>query len=269
MDSQSTGSLFSTVEMKGHINVLELKTVLFGLKALTIGLTKVRIKVLTDNSTAAACINNFDTSRSRERDSAKIEIWLWASNSAIWFSVKHLTEMQNTEADFESRNHEMHTEWKSNESSFRFLFGESGFSSTIDLFATRINKQLGTSISYRPGPNCVAVNAFLINWAKEKLYAFLPFACLSKTLQNPRLAITTILPKVHRNVFTNYFCSSQENKLVSTKPTFNTSPTSQKTVTASLLCRWGNDALTNDVGKFIINSWVEKTKKQYRTYFDQ
>ena len=98
---------------------------------------------------------------------------------------------------------------------------------------------------------------------------FFHFACLSKTLQNPRLAITTILPKVNRNVFTNYFCSSQENKLVSTKPTFNTSPTSQKTITASLLCRWGNDALTKDVGKFIINSWVEKTKKQYRTYFDQ
>ena len=138
--------------------------------------------MLTDNSTTAACINNFDISRSRERDSAKREIWLWASNSAIWFSVKHLTEMQNTEADFESRKHEMHTEWKLNESAFRFLCGESGFSPTIDLFATRINKQLGTSISCRPGPNCVAVNAFLINWAKEKLYAFLPFCMF---VQNP------------------------------------------------------------------------------------
>ena len=57
------------------------------------------------------------------------------------------------------------------------------FSPTIDLFATRINIQLRTFVSYRPDPNCVAVNAFLINWEKMKFYAFPLFACLSKALQ--------------------------------------------------------------------------------------
>ena len=50
MESQSTGGLFSTSEMKEHISVLELKAILFGLKALAKSLTKVHIKVLTDNS---------------------------------------------------------------------------------------------------------------------------------------------------------------------------------------------------------------------------
>ena len=69
MESQSTGGLFSTSEMKEHINVLELKAILFGSKAVAKSLTKVHIKVLTDNSTAVACINKFGTSRSQECDS--------------------------------------------------------------------------------------------------------------------------------------------------------------------------------------------------------
>ena len=83
------------------------------------------------------------------------------------------------------------------------------------------------------------------------------------------MAITTISPKINRNVFTYYFYSSQEKKLVSTKPTITASPTSQKTITASLLSRWGNDRLTKNVEDLIINSWAENTRKQYRTYFGQ
>ena len=66
-----------------------------------------------------------------------------------------------------------------------------------------------------------------------------------------------------------FLYSSQENKLISTKPTFTTSLTSQKTITASLLSRWDNDTLTKDVEDLIVNSWAEKTRKQYKTYFGQ
>ena len=63
----------------------------------------------------------------------------------------HPLLIQNTEAAFESRKHEIHTEWKLNESVFHFIRGELEFSSTIDLFAIRI--------------------------------IFPPFACLPKTLE--------------------------------------------------------------------------------------
>ena len=112
MDSNSTGGLFSISEMKAHINVLELKAILLGLKALTKGLTKVYIKVLTGNSTAVACINKFGNTRSQERDSVTKEIWQWVSDSSVWLSATHLTEIRNAEADFESRKYEIHTEWK-------------------------------------------------------------------------------------------------------------------------------------------------------------
>ena len=139
MESQSTGGLFFTSEMKEHINVLEMKAIFFGLKALGKDLTKVRVKVLTYTSTAVACINKFDTSRSQKYDSVTKEIWQWASDSSLWLSAAHIAGIKNTEANFESWKHEIHTEWKLNESVFHFICGELGFSPTIDLFAKSEN----------------------------------------------------------------------------------------------------------------------------------
>ena len=131
------------------------KVILFGLKALVKGLTKVPMKVLTDNSTAVAYISKFGASRSQECDSVTKEI----SNSAnsatylpelqhIYISPTYLPEKQNTEADF-TRNtkHEIHTEWKLNKFVFHFIYGELGLSPTIDLFAARKNTQLRTFVS--------------------------------------------------------------------------------------------------------------------------
>ena len=171
MESQSMGGLSSTSEMKKHINVLELKAIVFGLKSLAKGLTKVYIKVLADNWTAVACINKFGTSRSHDCESVTKEIWQWASDSSIiWLYATHLPEIQITEVVFESQKHEIHTEWQLKESLFHFISGELGFSSTIDLFATRINTQLGTFVSYRPDQDCVAANAFLIIWEKYSMH---------------------------------------------------------------------------------------------------
>ena len=62
MESQSAKTIFSTSEKKEHTNILGMKAILFGLKALVKGFTKPHIKVLSDNSTAVACIKNFCTS---------------------------------------------------------------------------------------------------------------------------------------------------------------------------------------------------------------
>lgn len=63
MQCQSTGGLFSTLEKEDHINLLELKAVLFGLRLLAKDSKSIHIKVLYNISTAAACINTFCTSR--------------------------------------------------------------------------------------------------------------------------------------------------------------------------------------------------------------
>ena len=104
MESNSTGDLFATSEMKEHINLLELKAILFGLKALAKGLTKIHIKVLTDNSTEGACRSKFGTSRSQNCDSVTIDIWQWVSESSVWLPATHLPGTQNMEGGFDLEN---------------------------------------------------------------------------------------------------------------------------------------------------------------------
>ena len=69
MESKSNCELFSTLEKEDHINVLELRAVLFGLRSLKKDLKSIHIKALCHKSTAVACINKFGTSRSFECDS--------------------------------------------------------------------------------------------------------------------------------------------------------------------------------------------------------
>ena len=133
MESNSTEDLYSTSEMKEHINFLELKAVLFGLKSLAKGLTKIYITVLTENSTAVACINKFDTSRSQECDSIK-KVCNKLTRNKKYRSRLWISEIWNT--------HWIETVCI--ESAFYFIYGELRFFPTIDLVATRLNTQLRT-----------------------------------------------------------------------------------------------------------------------------
>lgn len=66
---------------------------------------------------------------------------------------------------------------------FRRAVNALNFTPEIDLFATRINNQLDRYVSFRPDPNCIAVNAFIIDWKHLEFYAFPPFICLPKVIQ--------------------------------------------------------------------------------------
>ena len=102
MGSSSTGRLFSHEETKNHINVLELKALLFGLESLARDIRLSRIKILCDNSTAVACINKFGTSHSGKCNTLTKQIWKWAQENENWLSATHIPGIQNTEADLES-----------------------------------------------------------------------------------------------------------------------------------------------------------------------
>ena len=73
--------------------------------------------------------------------------------------------------------------WKLRENTFNNICSQLSTSPKIDLFATRLNTQLSTFVSYRPDPKCIAVNAFLLDWSNLDFYAFPPFVCLNRVLQ--------------------------------------------------------------------------------------
>ena len=66
--SNSTGGQFSITENLMHINVLELKVILFVLRSLCDHICDSHIKTFSDNTTAVHCINNMGSCRSVDCD---------------------------------------------------------------------------------------------------------------------------------------------------------------------------------------------------------
>lgn len=67
----------------------------------------------------------------------------------------------------------------------------------VDLFATRINAQLSTYVSWKPDPYASLTNAFTMNWSNKRLYAFPHFSIISRVLQKiqeDEATVLTILP---------------------------------------------------------------------------
>ena len=100
----------------------------------------------------------------------------------IWLTVAHLPEHLNIEADRASRNFHDETEWKLNKTIYRKVV-ECFYEQDIDLFASRLNFQMKSYVSWQPDPEAKAVNAFTMDWSKFKFYAFPSFALVGRVLQ--------------------------------------------------------------------------------------
>ena len=87
------------------------------------------------------------------------------------------------EADKESRQQELRTEWVLNRQDFKFAAEMLGFIPTVDLFASHINTQLEKFMSYRPDPKCIAVDSFAKSWTGLEFYAFPPVICIPRVMQ--------------------------------------------------------------------------------------
>ena len=172
---------FLTEKSLLHINVLELKAVLFALKSLCSHLRQTHIKVLSDNTTAVCAINNMGSCKLLLCDQEVRRIWSWAIES--WAIAAHIPGILNVEADQESRKSELRTEWKLHESIFGYVQKYLNFYPSVDLFASRINAQLPRLFAYRPDPKAEVINAFCVSWHNLSFYCFPPFSCIGKVLQ--------------------------------------------------------------------------------------
>ena len=70
-------------------------------------------------------------------------------------------------------------------------------SPAIDLFASRLNKQVTTFVSWKPDPDALFIDAFSRPWQELNLYAFPPFSvagrCINKIKQEKAQGVI-ILP---------------------------------------------------------------------------
>ena len=192
------GGRWSSLE-RNHINVLELKAILLALKSYFRHNCNVKhVHILTDNSTALAYINNMGGMHSVICNDIAKRIWEFAQNRGFWISSSHIPGVENTMADKMSRVFSDNTEWMLSHKLFKILCDKFQFSPQVDLFATRLNKQIDKYVSWMPDPYCIAVNAFNFSWKTHKIYAFPPFslvgAATSKLIRDNTIGFM-IIPK--------------------------------------------------------------------------
>ena len=181
-NSASTRGSWNKKEQSLHINALELKAILFGLKSLVTE-RSFHLQILCDNTTAVHILNKMGSSHTAVCDGLVRDIWAFAISQNIWLSASHIPGKHNTEADEESRHSELHTEWKLAPSIFNEIILHFQVTPEIDLFASRLNYQLKPFVSYRPDPEAYAIDAFQLSWQHIFFYAFLPFCLIGRVLQ--------------------------------------------------------------------------------------
>ena len=192
-NNEETGGCWGTDDV-AHINVLELKAVLFGLKALCGSVRNETIKVYSDNSTTVSCVNRKGSAKEDCNEIAR-NIWLWCLEMDNKVIAMHIPGVENTRADFQSRKRRI-VEWKLNSDIFKML-NEMWGPFDIDLFASRLTKQVDVYMSWHPDPGAVAVNALHNEWLYGNMYCFPPYNLIPLIIRKVRaeeVTITLIAP---------------------------------------------------------------------------
>ena len=182
---RSTGGRWTTVESGFHINHLELLAIFDALKSFFRQKSDQHIRIHSDNSTAVAYIDHMGGTHSKSMNYLTKCIWLQCIARNSWLSAIHIPGSDNEVADFYSRNFRENTEWSLRKDLFSLICDHFGVPD-IDLFASRLNKQIKNYVSWYPDPDALATNAFSFDWRPFFSYGFPPFCLLSKVIAKIR-----------------------------------------------------------------------------------
>ena len=163
-------------EATHDINYLEILAVLLALQPFSDKVSAKHIKLMVDNTTAVATINQMGTCHSHLNNKLVQQICECCILHGVWLTVALTPGKSNTEADRESRLSRKETGWCLERSIYNALIQKLEVTPDIDLFASRLNHQLKPYIAYRPDPVAFAVNAFHISWRNTPSMHFHHFA---------------------------------------------------------------------------------------------
>ena len=173
--SNPSGGRWAENEMQ-HINVLELKAALFGIIAYCKNESLKNARIMVDNTTAIAYINNMGGTKLPQCNELAMELWLWAN---VHISAAHIPGVCNITADEKLRNVSDATEWQLNHSHFQKICTIFG-TPDIDLFASRLNRQVSKYVSWHPETEAHAIDAFSLKCSYNLCYIFPPFSMIGK-----------------------------------------------------------------------------------------
>ena len=95
-----------------HINVLKLKAAFVGIRTYYHRRSYKHIRVMSDRSTAIACINNKGGIKVKKRNEIAKEIWLRYFKNNSFNSSAQMPGKHNNETDKFSRKFNNYTEWQ-------------------------------------------------------------------------------------------------------------------------------------------------------------
>ena len=128
---------------------------------------------MCDNVTVIAYINNMGCIKSETCNNIAFRIRNFCTEDNMWISAAHIPGKDNIQADHQSRILQDATKWKLHPELFQKIVDKFG-KTDIDLFASRINRQLKSYVSWHPEPEAMAVNAFSLTWNSKFFYMFPP-----------------------------------------------------------------------------------------------
>ena len=130
------GGRWTAEESPVHINVFELHAAKLTLLALAPGVSDSHIRLMLDNTTAAAYIEKMGGGGySPACNAITLSIRGWAKERNNWLSTAFIPRIENTVADFHSRNFRDSTEWMLKPAVFQCLT-KVYFVPEVDLFAS-------------------------------------------------------------------------------------------------------------------------------------
>lgn len=162
------------------INHLELLAIFYALQALYSSKVGVHIGIQSDNICAIKYINDMGGIVSKPMDSLAKQIWDWCIHRDIFISASYIPGALNT-ADYFSRHFSDTTEWMLKREIFSRLCRQF-FVPDMDLFASRLNNQVDTFVSWFMEPGAFHCDAFTLSWQDYNPYIFPPFNLVGKVL---------------------------------------------------------------------------------------
>ncbi|XP_066590898.1 uncharacterized protein [Prorops nasuta] len=173
---------WNVVQLKEHINYLELVAAFYGLRIFARNKHNCEILLRIDNTTAVSYVNRMGGVQYPKLNQISREIWQFCEKRDIWIFASYIASKENEEADAASRTNHIDIEWELADWAFRKVCKEFG-EIDIDLFASRENKKCNRYISWKLDSGAYCVDAFTVSWKEFKFYAFPPFSLLLRTLQ--------------------------------------------------------------------------------------
>ena len=239
---------WSVEEQELHINCLELLAIKFALMSFVPLHPNINhVRVMSDNTTAISYINKQGGSHSMSLNDIAVQIWLLCAENQTHLSAAHIPGKHNILADIASREFQDAAEWMLIPSVFDEIVNRWGLPD-IDLFASRLNHQVPTYVSWKPDPNSTYIDAMQISWSGMLVYIFPPFSMLWPVLTKlemdrvhraivviPKWPTQSWYPRIVKKSTSRHIIRSMDLILPGTEKQH---PMAPKLQLIALLCSW-------------------------------